>query len=80
MNEEINQKAKQLVERFNNCNKAIGSFITEFQVKQCALIAVDEILKIDSLADKNLNYKEYNNENNRFQSYWIEVRQAIENL
>jgi hypothetical protein len=46
--------------------------------KQCALIAVDEILKINKLADENLNYKEYFNDCTDFKSYWQEVKQEIE--
>ena len=37
------EKAIELFNRYNRCNEAAGSFITRFQVKQCALIAVDEI-------------------------------------
>lgn len=82
MNEEIIKQANELVEKyFDPESSNILFYALEYdQAKQCALIAVDEILKIDSLADKNLDYKKYNNENNRFQSYWQEVKQAIEQL
>lgn len=66
--EEISAKAKELVDRFNNCNKATGSFITEFQAKQHALITCDEIIK----SGKNVD--EFSD------SYWQEVKKAIENL
>lgn len=58
------EKAKELYERFNKCNEAVGSFITTFQVKQCALIAVNEILNIQVV--KN--------------GYWQQVREEIEKL
>jgi len=48
------------------------------QAIQCALIAVDEILEINKLANENLNYKEYFNDCTDFKSYWQEVKQEIE--
>ena len=62
------EKTKELVKRFNKLNKATGSFITPFQVKQCALIAVDEILEIKSV-DKDYDLSEF----------WQQVRIEIEN-
>jgi hypothetical protein len=60
------EKAKELVSKF--INHTHESCMLE--AKQCALIAVDEIIdneKIDNLEDNNL-------------SYWQEVRQQIELL
>ncbi len=69
------EKAKVLVERFNDCNKAVGSFITPFQVKQCALITVDEIMKTITFA----NYKIWNNEPMNLE-FWQQVKEEIEKL
>ena len=66
------QKAEELIELFTFCCRECNN------AKQCALIAVDEILKINKLADENLNYKEYFNDCTDFKSYWQEVKQEIE--
>ena len=61
------EKAGELVERFASMENNANSF--EYD-KQCALIAVDEIIeneKIDNLEDNNL-------------SYWQEVKTEIEKL
>jgi hypothetical protein len=64
-------KAKQLVNAFFYADNAdVNSIITISVAKQCALIAVDEIIdneKIDNLEDNNL-------------SYWQEVKSEIEKL
>ena len=65
------EKAKELVERYNCVNKAPGSFITTFQVKQCALIAIKEIMGCISWHLYPLD-REWN--------YWQEVKQEIEKL
>jgi hypothetical protein len=63
------EKAEELIYRFKKINLATGSFVTEFQIKQCALIAVDEILQIKSV-DKDYDLSEF----------WQEVKEEIEIL
>jgi acid phosphatase class B len=58
------EKAKELVDKFINSNNMI--FLIE-GAKECALIAVDEILLINKLQDIES------------QKYWQEVKQEIEN-
>jgi hypothetical protein len=61
------QKAKELIEKYQFVE--IANYTSIFEVKQCALIAVDEIyqanLKIH-VAKRNI--------------YWDEVKQEIEKL
>jgi hypothetical protein len=60
------EKAKELIEKFMfNCRECDY----EDNAKQCALIAVDEILDINSV-DKDYELS----------NYWQEVKQEIENL
>jgi len=56
-------KAKELVDKMLHCYQG---HIDEYTAKQCALIAVDEILKAIGFSD------------NKF--YWNEVKQEIEKL
>jgi len=56
------EKAKDLL------NKLGVYFSENAQAKQCALIAVDEILKINKLQDIES------------QNYWLEVKQEIDKL
>jgi hypothetical protein len=55
------EKAIELVEKFR-----ISKAITESYSKQCALIAVDEIIKSNAMLPPNLN--------------WLEVKKEIEAL
>jgi hypothetical protein len=69
------EKAEQLVESFINIKQqklADYSIIYHPTAKQCALIAVDEILKLEQarLIVGSHNYYDY----------YIEVKQEIENL
>jgi hypothetical protein len=69
------EKAEQLVEIFMNIKQqklADYSIIYHPTAKQCALIAVDEILKLEQarLIVGSHNYYDY----------YIEVKQEIENL
>jgi hypothetical protein len=60
------EKANELIEKFMfNCRECDY----EDNAKQCALIAVDEILDINSV-DKDYELS----------NYWQEVKQEIENL
>jgi len=68
------EKAQQLFENYYNL-----LIISKFETaQQQSLIAVDEILKITSL--RNLDYKNYSNDNSEFKTYWQEVKKEIEAL
>ncbi len=62
------EKADELVKKMYKAHSNSASLITLYFAKQCALIAVDEIIKagkdVDEFAD----------------SYWLEVKQEIENI
>lgn len=64
------EKAKELVDRYKFME--IANYTSMFEVKQCALVAVDEI--INSVVITDLTIAE-----NQF-IYWEEVKQEIENL
>jgi len=65
------EKADELVERFRmNVLDWEGCSINEHKAKQCALIAVDEILNLASF---------YNDTQGEV-TYWTEVKQEIEKL
>ena len=65
------EKAEELVERFRmNVLDWEGCSINEHKAKQCALIAVDEILKVASF---------YNDTQGEV-TYWTEVKQEIKNI
>ena len=58
-------KAKELVDKFSNV-----PLLDSYEAKQCALIAVDEIiLEMDSVMLPN-----------PFKQYWNEIKQEIEKL
>ena len=74
------EKAKELVDKFYQTtpnetwiDEPLGEFIKTYtawgQAKQCALIAVDEILNINSV-DKDFSLS----------FYWLDVKDEIENL
>jgi hypothetical protein len=62
------EKAKELVDKMWNIDEGYGS-IGLHEAKQCALIAVDEILSINSV-DKDVELYDY----------WEEVKEEIEKL
>ena len=68
------QKAKELVDRFwvYSLPNESGSW---HNAKQCALIAVDEIIATDMLIDED-SYVETKS----YLEYWEQVKQEIENL
>jgi hypothetical protein len=66
------EKAKQLVDKMYAVHSNSASDITYYFAKQCALIAVDEIIKS--------NYKVLSGVKPSFYDYWIEVQQEIEKL
>jgi len=61
------KQAKELVDKFMNCDNMI--FLTE-GAKQCALIAVDEMIKEAYFTDGYYDR----------QDFWEEVKQEIEKL
>jgi hypothetical protein len=84
------EKAKELVDSFKFETKQseiindiiLGDISVIFQhhkAKQCALIAVDEILKINAIKDIFV-YEHYKNDYQSLYKYWQEVKQEIEKL
>jgi len=69
-------KAKELVEKFIEHTQEwdeIDGYVNDiYKAKQCALIAVDELIK------QCWNYRDIDLE--RSHDYWQEVKQEIENL
>jgi len=62
---EAKEKARELVEKFSNV-----ALLDSYEAKQCALIAVDEILKANKVwYEDSIPYK-----------YWNEVKKEIEKL
>jgi hypothetical protein len=61
------EKAKELVEKFSNV-----ALLDDYESKQCALIAVDEILKVCE--------KEITNCSDKTFFYWQELKQEVEKL
>ena len=66
------EKAQELVEKMYRAHSGSASAITMYFAKQCALIAVDEILNLEP---PELSYMEpFSN------SWWQEVKLEIEKL
>jgi len=59
------EKAKELVDKFSNI-----ALLDSYEAKLCALIAVDEILKVAS----------FYNDSQAEVTYWEEVKQEIEQI
>lgn len=81
------EKAEELVEKFKFETKKseiindlllgdISVIFKHYKAKQCALIAVDEIIKLD-VFDCN---EDWSNEDGDTREYWQETKQEIENL
>ena len=67
------EKAKELVDKFYYIPNSQGIFMMQdYQAKECALIAVDEILN-------TIEYSSQADELSKV-NYWQEVKQQIENL
>jgi hypothetical protein len=66
------EKANQLVDNYWLMDK-INPSLSKEQAKQCALIAVDELIKIHYLLTTTQNTSPSIN-------YWKEVKQEIQNL
>ena len=72
------EKAEELVDKFRmNVLDYEGSGLNTFKAKQCALIAVDEIIK--TLKDNDLYIGGETNIDDIIR-FWQEVKQEIENL
>jgi len=64
------EKAKELFDKFRNeILSFLGDKMKDKNAKRCALIAVDEILNINSV-DKDFSLSHY----------WMDVKHEIENL
>jgi hypothetical protein len=69
MNQTPEEKAKELVLRYLRIDNNTIQWFNLYMAKQCALIAVDEILNINSV-DKDFSLSHY----------WLDVKDEIENL
>jgi hypothetical protein len=69
MNTAPEEKAKELVLKYLRINNNTKEWFNLHIAKQCALIAVDEILNINSV-DKDFSLSHY----------WLDVKQEINNL
>ena len=86
------QKAKELFEKYSKGKDEHGWFLCEFEscAKQCALIAVDELIKEIRSYDVFLHHesaKDFMKLNSTIETnvlnylnYWNEVKQEIEKL
>lgn len=84
------EKANELFNRFNKegmpqISKVINRHIRKEMIKQCALIAVDEIIKANPhlWIQKTVNYDGYAktyDEEVMNKEWWQEVKQEIEKL
>ena len=68
------EKAEELFVRFNKeglhqISSVINRFIRKQMIKQCALVAVDEIINIIDAEDQFILY-----------NYWLQVKTEIEQL
>jgi hypothetical protein len=76
------EKAQELIKKYSFVEIAYYTSIHE--VKQCALIAVDEILELKETQEEyQIQYDngEWSREiGYRYSKYWQEVKQEIENL
>jgi hypothetical protein len=73
MNKSPKEKANELFNHYHNLIQEIGGelgqeIVVSILAKHCALIAVDEILKINSV-DKDFSLSHY----------WVDVKDEIEN-
>ena len=69
------QKAEELFDKMSTNNGDEHHHCTYYVAKQCALIAVDEILKLE-----NNNGYYFDGTNVTSISFWQEVKQEIEKL
>lgn len=77
------EKAEELVIKYLRIDNDTKEWFHKGIAKQCALVAVDEILKVAEPSTEQVQYtngewaREYREIPNR---YWTEVKQEIENL
>ena len=77
------EKAEELVIKYLRIDNDTKEWFHKGIAKQCALVAVDEILKVAEPSTEQVQYtngewaREYREIPNR---YWSEVKQEIENL
>ena len=75
------QKAKELFDKFCYAIRTeetdSGYFTNVIYAKQCALISVDEILKTNTLQDRNCGFVTLCE---KHKEYWLEVKQELEKL
>ena len=69
------EKAEELFDKMSTNNGDEYHHCTYYVAKQCALVAVDEILKLE-----NNNGYYFDGTNVTSISFWQEVKQEIENL
>jgi len=71
------EKAEELVKKFFDATN-----IYTFEAKQCALIAVDELIEsFNSIYDATIrNIEKYSDAKYGMKDYWQEVKQEIEAL
>jgi hypothetical protein len=68
------EKAQELVDKFRNeITSFLGDNMKKINAKKCALIAVDELIKIHYLLTNT-------NDTSPSINYWKEVKQEIQNL
>lgn len=73
------EKAKELVDKMWNIDEGYGS-IGFHEAKQCALIAVDEILDNNCGSTTDYGVDAEDNELYMDEYFWMEVKQEIEKL
>lgn len=85
------EKAEELVEKFiehtQEWSELDGYIVNEYNAKQCALIAVDEIMDAPN-SKRNYSYMELITEDapdtswfwNQFDDFWNDVKDEIEKL
>ena len=72
------EKAKELVDKFKLKHKFFTDSFIKTTAKQCALIAVDEIIEFMEVDNFDSNTCYWANHSKM--QYWQEVKQEIENL
>ena len=75
------EKAKELVQKYHDMIWETGNTISKPMLKQCALICVDEIVKIlMNLRGEFMDLKNISYSKTESLEYWQEVKQQIEKL
>jgi len=75
------EKAQELVKKYEIQFLSFGDYLPTIKAKQCALIAVDEIIKASPTNPLKGGYIElYSDMVDEAIDYWQEVKQEIEKL